>query len=167
MGRFYHGDIEGKLGFGTQPSSTFEQFGGYEIEPSYISYGFEGFKSEDNDTGFDTEHLVSIIEKFNANLNKHKKKFKYCKPESLTDIEKEFLNTPNLEQPSEEAPEYVTEWSEKLYDSVISPYISYINNTLGFTNATEDVRLAEDAFLGLKIYYTILKYGECFVDVDI
>lgn len=38
MGRYYHGDIEGKFWFGVQPSDDGDYFGMREQEPSYIPY---------------------------------------------------------------------------------------------------------------------------------
>ena len=38
MGRYYHGDIEGKFWFGVQSSCDGEYFGMEEQEPSYIPY---------------------------------------------------------------------------------------------------------------------------------
>ena len=39
MGRYYHGDIEGKFMFGVQ-SSTDADFFGVEGEATHLSYGF-------------------------------------------------------------------------------------------------------------------------------
>ena len=41
MGRYYHGDIEGKFWFAVQSSDAASRFGGVELEPSYISYYFD------------------------------------------------------------------------------------------------------------------------------
>jgi len=38
MGRYYHGDIEGKFWFGVQSSDDGDYFGMREQEPSYIPY---------------------------------------------------------------------------------------------------------------------------------
>tara|TARA_R100000329_G_scaffold88833_1_gene74620 strand:+ start:1032 stop:1412 length:381 start_codon:yes stop_codon:yes gene_type:complete len=38
MGRYYHGDIEGKFWFGVQPSDDPKFFGAQEEEPEFISY---------------------------------------------------------------------------------------------------------------------------------
>ena len=38
MGRYYHGDIEGKFWFAVQSSDDGEHFGATECEPSYIQY---------------------------------------------------------------------------------------------------------------------------------
>jgi hypothetical protein len=41
MGRYYNGDINGKFGFGSQPSSDGEYFGAHDQEPNYIDYCIE------------------------------------------------------------------------------------------------------------------------------
>ena len=38
MGRYYHGDIEGKFMFAVQPSDAGERFGAREQESNYIEY---------------------------------------------------------------------------------------------------------------------------------
>ena len=38
MGRYYHGDIEGKFWFAVQSSDDGEHFGAVEVEPSHIQY---------------------------------------------------------------------------------------------------------------------------------
>ena len=38
MGRYYHGDIEGKFMFAVQSSDAGQRFGAFEIEPHYIEY---------------------------------------------------------------------------------------------------------------------------------
>ena len=38
MGRYYHGDIEGKFMFAVQPSDAGERFGAREQEPNCIEY---------------------------------------------------------------------------------------------------------------------------------
>ncbi len=40
MGRYYNGDIEGKIWFALQSSDAASRFGGEELEPNYISYHF-------------------------------------------------------------------------------------------------------------------------------
>lgn len=51
MGRYYHGDIEGKFAFGVQSSNAADRFGVVGVEPSYISYYFD----EDNIEGIENE----------------------------------------------------------------------------------------------------------------
>ena len=45
MGRYYHGDIEGKFWFGIQPSDDPKFFGAEEEAPDYISYYTEDLKA--------------------------------------------------------------------------------------------------------------------------
>ena len=45
MGRYYHGDIEGKFWFGIQPSDDPEFFGAERQEPEFISYYTEDLES--------------------------------------------------------------------------------------------------------------------------
>ena len=42
MGRYYHGDIEGKFWFAVQSSMAAERFGGEIIEPNYVDFYFDG-----------------------------------------------------------------------------------------------------------------------------
>ena len=39
MGRYYHGDIEGKFMFGVQGSDAGERFGAHEVDSNVIHYG--------------------------------------------------------------------------------------------------------------------------------
>jgi hypothetical protein len=41
MGRYYYGDIQGKFGFGVQPSDSANRFGVIGETPSYLEYRFE------------------------------------------------------------------------------------------------------------------------------
>ena len=41
MGRYYHGDIEGKFWFAVQSSTAADRFGSEHFEPSYVSYYFD------------------------------------------------------------------------------------------------------------------------------
>ena len=41
MGRYYHGDIEGKFWFAIQSSMAAERFGGNHIEPDYVTFDFQ------------------------------------------------------------------------------------------------------------------------------
>jgi hypothetical protein len=41
MGRYYHGDIEGKFWFGIQSSNSADRFGVTGNEPAYLEYWFE------------------------------------------------------------------------------------------------------------------------------
>ena len=59
MGRYYYGDIEGKVWFGVQSSAAPSRFGGTEIEPSTINYYF------DNE---DIEGVEKEIEKIQKSL---------------------------------------------------------------------------------------------------
>ena len=45
MGRYYHGDIEGKFWFGIQPSDDPKFFGAEEEEPDFISYYTEDLEA--------------------------------------------------------------------------------------------------------------------------
>ena len=45
MGRYYHGDIEGKFWFGVQPSDDPKFFGAEEEEPDFISYYTEDLEA--------------------------------------------------------------------------------------------------------------------------
>jgi len=40
MGRYYHGDIEGKFWFAVQSSMAAERFGGQVLEPSHVQFYF-------------------------------------------------------------------------------------------------------------------------------
>lgn len=40
MGRYYHGDIEGKFWFAVQSSCAAERFGGEMCEPNYVDFIF-------------------------------------------------------------------------------------------------------------------------------
>lgn len=50
MGRYYHGDIEGKFWFALQSSDSASRFGGETYEPSVINYHFG------------EEHLAEVLE---------------------------------------------------------------------------------------------------------
>lgn len=41
MGRYYHGDIEGKFWFAVQSSVAAERFGGEMYEPNYVDFYFD------------------------------------------------------------------------------------------------------------------------------
>lgn len=41
MGRYYHGDIEGKFWFGVQSSMAAERFGGNYSQPDYVTFYFD------------------------------------------------------------------------------------------------------------------------------
>ena len=41
MGRYYHGDIEGKFWFAIQDSNAADRFGSTGYEPQYIHYYFD------------------------------------------------------------------------------------------------------------------------------
>ena len=49
MGRYYHGDIEGKFWFGVQPSDAPSRFGAEPFDPTYVTYNF-----------YEDEHLESV-----------------------------------------------------------------------------------------------------------
>jgi hypothetical protein len=49
MGRYYHGDIEGKFWFGVQPSDAPSRFGAEPFDPTYVTYHF-----------WEDEHLESV-----------------------------------------------------------------------------------------------------------
>ena len=57
MGRYYSGDIQGKLWFGLQSSDAATRFGGQMYEPQYVEFYFE----EDDLEGIESE--VERIEK--------------------------------------------------------------------------------------------------------
>lgn len=40
MGRYYHGDIDGKFWFAVQPSTSADRFGVKYSEPDYVEYNF-------------------------------------------------------------------------------------------------------------------------------
>lgn len=63
MGRYYHGDIEGKFWFGVQPSNVAETvFGGEIVDESYEEYEEFNEDTGENETfieeGFYTTYLV-------------------------------------------------------------------------------------------------------------
>ena len=60
MGRYYHGDIEGKFMFGVQPSNAHERFGAVECEPSYIEYEIDRDKYDDIVKELDSINKESI-----------------------------------------------------------------------------------------------------------
>lgn len=41
MGRYYHGDIEGKFWFAVQSSMAAQRFGGNYAEPDYVTFDFQ------------------------------------------------------------------------------------------------------------------------------
>ena len=47
MGRYYHGDIDGKFMFAVQSSNAHERFGAVEQDPCYISYTIDREKYDD------------------------------------------------------------------------------------------------------------------------
>ena len=47
MGRYYHGDIEGKFWFAVQSSMAAERFGGQSAEPSYVDFYFSSDDLDD------------------------------------------------------------------------------------------------------------------------
>lgn len=64
MGRYYHGDIEGKFWFGIQSSNSADRFG-YIGESNYIDYYFD----EDHISGIEDE-LEDILEYLGDNFQK-------------------------------------------------------------------------------------------------
>ena len=165
MGRYYTGDIEGKMGFGTQPSSTFEQFGGTELEPTVLRYQFTGVMSDDNEYGFDKDRLLYLVNSYNSNIKNWKEKYKYCKPESLSEKEQDLMKLLPIED--EDIDKIIKEdnWEEGFELCIMDPYLNYLS--MYKNPVSEEIRLLEDIFLGLKIYKQVLNNEECYVEVDI
>lgn len=165
MGRYYRGDIEGKMGFGTQPSDTFEQFGGMLIEPSYIEFEFTGIMSDDNPYGFDKDRLFYLVNSYNSNIKNWKEKYKYCKPESLSEKEQDLMKLLPIED--EDIDKIIKEdnWEEGFELYIMNPYLNYL--TMYQNPVSEEIRLVEDIFLGLKIYKQVLNNGNCQIEVDL
>ena len=63
MGRYYNGDIEGKLWFGVQASDDASFFGGEMFEQDYIGFCF---------TNSDEESIALGIDKCKENLGENK-----------------------------------------------------------------------------------------------
>jgi hypothetical protein len=65
MGRYYHGDIEGKFWFAVQSSVSAERFGQSYIEPNYVTFDFS---SDDLDS------INAEIKKIEDDLGEYKQK---------------------------------------------------------------------------------------------
>lgn len=165
MGRYYRGDIAGKLGFCTQPSYTFEQFGGILIEPTYIEFEFTGFMSDYNPCGFDKKRLLELVDNYNTNIENWKKKYKYCKPESLSKKEQYLMKL----IPIEDIDKIIKDdnWEESFDVDIIDPYTNYIFTCKNSVTDNDDIRLVEDIYLGLKIYKQVLNNHNCYIEVDL
>jgi hypothetical protein len=61
MGRYYHGDIEGKFGFASQPSDDGAYFGAVAYESNYVPYVLAN------------EDIPNAIEKLKALIKEFKK----------------------------------------------------------------------------------------------
>lgn len=66
MGRYYHGEIEGKFWFAVQSSLAPQRFGGVMHEPDYVTFSFD--KERDLDT------INAEIKKIQENLGHMKQK---------------------------------------------------------------------------------------------
>ena len=65
MGRYYHGDIQGKCMFAVQPSQSADRFGSMGYTPDVIHYSF------------DEEHLPKINEELEKLKDAHEKVTKF------------------------------------------------------------------------------------------
>jgi hypothetical protein len=70
MGRYYHGDIEGKFWFGVQASTVGERFGCKEQEPSEIYYYID-----EDDKHLIVEELERMEKENGEHINKFQKFF--------------------------------------------------------------------------------------------
>ena len=76
MGRYYHGDIEGKFMFGVQCSTSAERFGAVEVEQNLIDYEIE---REDFEILFE-DQIKELNE--NGSVSKCKEFFKWVEKEN-------------------------------------------------------------------------------------
>jgi len=77
MGRYYHGDIEGKFWFAVQPSNAPSRFGAEPCEPNYVQYSF-----------FKDEHLESVKKE----LDKIESEIDLAKLKKFFDTKNSFNN---------------------------------------------------------------------------
>lgn len=160
MGRYYRGDIEGKLGFGTQPSDTFKQFGG--IVPS-VKFAFAGLRSDDNPYGFNKERLLELVDSYNSKIENWKCGYEDFNPESLSKEEQDILKL----SPIKDINKIIKEdnWQQSFKVDIMWPYIDCLTNNSNASN--KDIRLIEDIFLGLKIYKQVLINIDCEIEVEL
>ena len=77
MGRYYHGDIEGKFWFAIQSSDAPARFGAYENEPNYVNYYLDDLNtvhSELNKIKKNMENNIERLDDFFAQTNGYNKK---------------------------------------------------------------------------------------------
>ena len=89
MGRYYHGDIEGKFWFAVQPSDAADRFGVYGNQPNYLEYDF----TEDNLEEVE-EELENIRELLGDKKEKLDEFYKGDRPYSTDEDISDYLGIP-------------------------------------------------------------------------
>ena len=83
MGRYYHGDIEGKFGFAVQSSNDADFFGVIGVEPSTLDYNFEEDDLDKVNEGIKKCKEESLIVKHLDKYNEITKNSSYINHEEI------------------------------------------------------------------------------------
>jgi len=121
MGRYYHGDVDGKFWFAVQSSSVPERFGAISYEPNYTEYGFEELQPIKEELEVIVKELGNKLDLFNEFFDNNNS----YNDEMLLDMFKEN----NIKLTDKELRHYLSEYADYCFGEKIRVYMEDNENS--------------------------------------